>query len=294
MNTQEMINTIETKKALTQAQIKHYHTHGYVIVKNFFSKEELEPLCVACHGDPDLANSGSEIDYGGTGFKLSAWTELGDSMLGMIPRMARMVDAAEALEGEACYHWHSKIVLKKPTEGDVRWHQGFGTWYEDGCLFPKLVSACVAVNNTTRENGCLQIIKDSHHLGRLDNVMIGNSCATDPERLAVIHERMEREYCEMEQGDAVFFHANTLHGSDINTTDGLRVLLFSTYNVTRNEPYHLENQQHHRYRPLRKISDAVLENKAYNTIFETRDFLGAETNDNPKSGIGIRHGRSKQ
>ena len=286
------METISTEFPLTKEQIDHYHKHGYVFVRNFFSKEELEPLRLACEDDPELRDSRTLVDYGGTGFKLSVWTKLGNSLLGVLPRMARIVDATEALEGEECYHWHSKIVLKKRGEGEVRWHQGFGTWYEDTCLYPKMVSCCIAVNENTRENGCLQIAKDSHHLGRLDNVMIGNSCATDPKRLEVVHERLEHIHCEMQQGDVVFFHANTLHGSDVNTTDSLRTLLFCTYNVTSNEPYNLENQQHHRYRPLNKLPDSVLLEKQYDGVFETQQFHEKETDNSPRTGVGIRHGRT--
>jgi ectoine hydroxylase len=288
------MNEIKTQFPLTQDQIAHYHEHGYVIVRNFFSADELEPLKQACDHDPSLNNSQTEVDYGDGSFKLSVWSELGDSMLGVIPRMARVVDAAEALEGEECYHWHSKIVLKKPGEGTVRWHQGFGTWYEDYCLYPKLVSCCIAINENTRENGCLQISKGSHHLGRIENVILpnSNSNGADPERLKIVFDRLETVYCELQQGDAVFFHANTLHGSDMNQTDGLRTVLFCTYNVISNEPYNLENQQHHRYVPLEKMPDSALREHQYNGIFETQKFFEVETADSPKTGVSIRHGRT--
>ncbi|MEC4983917.1 MAG: phytanoyl-CoA dioxygenase family protein [Oscillatoria sp. PMC 1068.18] len=290
------MNKIKTEFPLTQEQIAHYNEDGYVIVRNFFAPEEIEPLRQACDKDHSLNNTQSEVDYGGTGFKLSVWSELGDSMLGVMPRMARVVDAAEALEGEECYHWHSKIVLKKPGEGTVAWHQGFGTWYEDYCLYPKIVSCCIAINENTPENGCLQIAKGSHHLGRIENVMLpnSNSNGTDPDRLKIVLERLEIVYCEMQPGDAVFFHANTLHGSDLNQTDDIRVALFCTYNVVSNEPYNLENQQHHRYIPLEKVPDSALREKQYNGIFETQKFFEVETADNPKTGVSIRHGRTKK
>ncbi len=288
---------ITTQFPLTQEQISQYNNDGYVIVRNFFSAEELEPLKQACDQDPELYKTGTTVNYGEAGFfKVSVWSELGNSLLGVIPRMARLVDAAETLEGEECYHWHSKLVIKKPKEGFVDWHAGYGDWYEDYCLYPKLPTCCIAVNKNTRENGCLQIAKGSHHLGRIENIMLPNTdtSGTDPERLKIILDRLEIVHCELEQGDAVFFHANTLHGSDANQTNERRTLLFCVYNVVSNEPYNLENQMHHRYVPLQKVSDSVLLENQYNGIFETKKFFGIETANNPEAGVNIRIGRTPE
>lgn len=288
-----LVNNVKTQFPLTQEQLDLYNKDGYVIVRQLFTADELEPLRQACESDPTLGNSQSEVKYGDLGFNLSVWSELGDSMLGTLPRIARLADAAEFLEGEECYHWHSKIVLKKPREGTVAWHQGFGCWYEDYCLYPKIVSCCLAINENTRENGCLQVLKGSHHLGRIENVMLpnSNSCGADPERLKIVFDRLETVYCELQQGDAVFFHANTLHGSDTNRSNDIRMTLFSAYNVVSNEPYNLENQQHHRYVPLQKLPDSVLKDRQYQGIFETQKFL-IETADSPETGVSVRHGRT--
>ncbi len=77
------MNKITTQFPLTQEQISHYKDDGYVIVWNFFSAEELEPLKQACDQDPELYDSQTKVQYGDTGFfKISVWSELGDSLLG--------------------------------------------------------------------------------------------------------------------------------------------------------------------------------------------------------------------
>lgn len=51
--------------------------------------------------------------------------------------MTRMVDATEALLGEACYLRHSKMTVKPPgCDAHIDWHQDFGRCYDDGVPYP--------------------------------------------------------------------------------------------------------------------------------------------------------------
>jgi hypothetical protein len=283
---------IKTTRPLSKEQIATYHQDGYVIIRGMFDPEEIEPLQKACQEDPSLNGSQIKIEDGlGQGYKASVWTELGDALLGVMPRMARIVDAVEVLLGEECYHWHSKIVRKQPSEGLVPWHQGFGSWYEDGCLYPNIVSCSIAIDKNSIENGCLQVIRGSHLMGRIDNVSIGNTCGTDPVRLEKIMERLEVVYCEMEPGDVLLFHANTLHGSDPNTSDQYRTLMHCSYNAVSNEPIFIEGQEHHRYRPLHKLPDSILKEGKYTSVFSANKFHQLEK-EGDTGGIFIRHGQS--
>ena len=37
----------------------------------------------------------------------------------------------------------------------------YGYWYKNGCLYPLMVSAMIAIDRATKENGCLQVLKVS-------------------------------------------------------------------------------------------------------------------------------------
>jgi ectoine hydroxylase len=63
-------------------------------------------------------------------------------------------------------------------------------------------------------------------------------------------------YLEMEPGDVVFFHANTLHRSDQNKSALPRWSMICSYNAARNDPY--QESQHPRYTPLIKVPDAKI------------------------------------
>ena len=72
--------------------------------------------------------------------------------------------ACEQILGGEVYHYHSKMILKDAKVGGAwTWHQDYGYWYQNGVLFPDLISVFIAVDPCTKENGCLQVIEGSHH-----------------------------------------------------------------------------------------------------------------------------------
>jgi ectoine hydroxylase len=78
--------------------------------------------------------------------------------------------------GEEPYHIHTKVILKEPRSGgSFAVHQDFGYWYQCGTLSPNVMMSCIfAVDNHDIDNGCLQVLARSHHLGRLDHGSSGD------------------------------------------------------------------------------------------------------------------------
>ncbi|MCI0366514.1 MAG: phytanoyl-CoA dioxygenase family protein [Phycisphaerales bacterium] len=244
--------------AITKEQIAAYHRDGYVIARRMFDQEEITLLRRAAVTDRELDNQsfGRADGEGGT-VRLSLWNHPGESIYGMFARCRRIVDSAEKiLEGEV-YHYHSKMILKDPKVGGAwAWHQDYGYWYHFGVLFPLLTSVSVAVDPATRENGCMQILKGSHLMGRLEHVLTGDQAGADMERVEEASKRLELVYCEMVPGDAMFFHCNLLHRSDQNRSDKPRWSLICCYNAARNDPY--KEAQHPHYTPLEKVDDGAI------------------------------------
>ena len=91
----------------------------------------------------------------------------------MAARAEKMAHTAEAIIGSEVYHFQSKLTAKEPfTGGAWEWHQDYGYWYYNGCLFPHLVSCMVALDRSDRGNGCLQFLAGSHLMGRADHVQL--------------------------------------------------------------------------------------------------------------------------
>lgn len=243
---------------LTAEQAAAYKRDGFVLARGFFTAEETTLLKRAAKEDRALdEHAFSRGDGGGGRVRLSLWNHPGDSVYGMIARCASMVESAERLlEGEV-YHYHSKMIMKDARVGGAwEWHQDYGYWYRNGVLAPLLTSVFIAVDEATRENGCLQVIAGSHELGRVDHVLTGEQAGADPERVAAILERLPLVHVEMEPGDALFFHANLLHRSDRNESERPRWSMICCYNAARNDPY--KDAHHPRYTPLEKVPDGAI------------------------------------
>lgn len=244
--------------ALSPDQLDAYHRDGYVIARRFFDAEETDLLRRTALEDQEIDQRafGRDDGEGGT-VRLAVWNQPGDTLYGMFARCKRIVDSMEALLGGEVYHYHSKIILKDPHKGGAwAWHQDYGYWYHNGCLYPLMASISIAVDPATRENGCMQILKGSHHMGRVEHVLTGEQTGADLERVAETEKHLELVYCEMEPGDALFFHCNVLHRSDQNRSDQPRWSLICCYNAARNDPY--KDSHHPRYEPLSKVDDSAI------------------------------------
>ena len=240
---------------LTDDQLAAYRREGFVIARGFFTQDEIGLLGRAAREDRELDRHafGRADGEGGT-VRLSLWNHPGDGIYGMVARCERMVRSAEAiLEGEV-YHYHSKMIMKDPLVGGAwTWHQDYGYWYRNGVLWPLLVSVSIAIDPATRDNGCLQVIPRSHELGRIDHVQSGDQAGADMERVTEVLKRLPLVHCETEPGDAIFFHPNLLHRSDINRSEQPRWSMICCYNAARNDPY--KDSHHPRYTPLDVVPD---------------------------------------
>jgi hypothetical protein len=243
---------------LSEAEVVQYHLEGYVIARGFFDKDEIELLHRAAKEDHELdKRSFDRADGEGGTVRLSLWNHPGEGIYGMFARCARMVRSAEKLLDGEVYHYHSKMIMKDPRVGGAwTWHQDYGYWYQNGVLFPLLTSVSIAVDRASRENGCLQVIPGSHMCGRLDHILSGDQAGADRERVERILERQPVEYCEMEPGDAIFFHCNLLHRSDQNRSEHPRWSMICCYNAARNDPY--KESHHPRYTPLAMVADSAI------------------------------------
>lgn len=246
------------KEIISQDQINDFNKDGFILLKSLFNKEEIDLLKKTAVEDRELdKHSFGRADGEGGTVRLSLWNHPGNNIYGMIARSHRVVDKVEKLLGDEVYHYHSKMILKDPEIGGAwAWHQDYGYWYQNGVLFPDLVSVFIAVDKATKENGCLQVIKGSHHMGRVDHVLTGDQAGADQERVDEALKRLELVYCEMDPGDTIFFHSNLLHRSDQNKSPNPRWSLICCYNAASNDPY--KESHHPRYTKLHKIKDTEI------------------------------------
>ena len=102
----------------------------------------------------------------------------------------------------------------------------------------------------------MQVIKGSHHAGRIEYHIDSGQNYADPEQVEQLINRQETVFCELDPGSALFFHCNVLHRSDANTSNRNRWNLICCYNAARNNPYNAF--PHPQYTTLEKVSDTAI------------------------------------
>ncbi len=240
---------------LTPDQISDFERDGFIIVRGLFTAEETGLLGETARNDNAMDKASSSMDDGqGNDVRLALWNHPGDGIYGMFARCRRVVDSVEQLLGDEAYHYHSKMILKDAKVGGAwAWHQDYGYWYQNGVLYPDLCSVMVAVDAATKENGCMQVLKGSHKLGRVNHILSGDQAGADLERVEEAEKRLELVHVTMAPGDALFFHANLLHCSAANNSDHSRWAIICCYNAASNDPY--KESHHPRYTKLKKVED---------------------------------------
>ncbi len=244
---------------ITGEDFETYQRDGFFVVRSLFDVEEMSLLHQAVEVDKSLSEAAYEVHdtQGGTA-KLAIWNGAGDDLYGLVARSERIVNTMERLLDGEVYHWHSKMTIKDPyTGGAWEWHQDYGYWYSYACLYPDLATCWIAVDKATQENGCLQVLVGSHRLGRIDHAPAGaTQSGADPERVEAAMKILKREFCELESGDAIFFHSNLLHCSGLNKSPSPRWGFLCCYNAARNSPYKVI--RHPQYSPLAKVPDTAI------------------------------------
>ncbi len=264
---------------------RKFQEDGFVLVPDLLNEEETRMVTAAAHADAMMQKSAFELaDTQGGRIRLSGWNHAGDDTMGILARTRRVVDRMEAFLGGEVYHYHSKMILKEPRVGGAwEWHQDYGYWYQNGCLYPYMGSCLIAIDPATRENGCLQVLRGSHLMGRIEHGRSAGQTGADPERVEVALQRLELVHCEMKPGTGLFFHANLLHASAQNTSPNPRWALICCYNAARNNPY--KESHHPKYTRLDKVDDGAILRTGVKTSDATSDFVEPASD---KTSEGVR------
>jgi ectoine hydroxylase-related dioxygenase (phytanoyl-CoA dioxygenase family) len=248
-----------------EREYQQFWDKGYLVVRNVFSTEEMQVVkdVILNHAymNEVSANLKQKIETGKRpSFEsIFVWNDTArDDVFAKVTRRAAIFDRLEHFFRDRIYVYHNKITLKYPGVVGFRYHQDYAYWYDMGCLYPDMATVLIAVDPASRKNGCLKMLTGSHKLGRINHVFDDgvSDSGVNPERLALLEDRLEEEYVELASGDIVLFHANTLHGSDDNLSEDSRIALLGCYNTKHNNPYKSTNG-HPYYQDQQKITDKI-------------------------------------
>lgn len=259
-----------------------YDDFGYIIMRNIFNKEEITRIRSAFENPNGVMKHQYNIPSGdGRDIILSLWNNPGNDVTGMVARSEKIVNICEHLLGGELFHFHAKAILKKPSiGGQFVWHQDYGYWYKQGFPFPDMMTVSIAVDENTKENGCLQVLRSSHKCGRLDHGFYEGEQMAEPERVSKLKEKLKLEYVELNQGDAIFFHANLLHSSGNNTSSKQRLAYAIAYSAAYNDA--VAKHPFAYYNPIQKVADSAI------AQCENEEDLSGKVFLDPKNDVTVK------
>ncbi|MGH6953980.1 MAG: phytanoyl-CoA dioxygenase family protein [Alphaproteobacteria bacterium] len=201
---------------LSVDQIERYHRDGFVIGPKVLDGERLATLRSEIAHVVQTLPAGNRPENTRNPHERSA-TFLDLCLDGPI------VDAAEQLLGESGLLMWGTYGFAKPA------HDGLPVdWHQDGRYYPlqpmATVSAWLALDDSRRENGCLEMIPGSHRARRfLPHVMHENWGRDTALPLAVAEaDAAGAVALEMEAGQFEIHDPYTVHGSRPNRSDQAR------------------------------------------------------------------------
>merc|ERR1711872_581598 len=240
---------------------KTFDENGFVIVRNILSNREVAKILDFFENSKEIKENAYGQDDGlEKRTKVCLWKYAGDDIGDMVWRSEKIVNTFEELLGGELYLYHAKLMMKETkTGGRHVWHQDYGYWCENGCLYPDMGSVFIALDPSKKENGCLQVLRGSHKAGRLETELVGSGFAqrgADLERVKQLKNVLKHEYVELCPGDAIFFHSNLLHCSSQNLSNKRRWSMICAYNTRKNNP--VWDHHHPKYHPLEKVENEEL------------------------------------
>ncbi len=215
----------------TKSELEAYDRDGFILVKNFFDAEKLKHVIKMVDeliAMPDrvgfIWKFYEDLSSNGAGKildRIENYTFLVDGWKGLIAE-GELRDRSSELFGEDAILFKDKINFKYPGGRGFKPHQDMhGDWQ---IYAEKFLTASIALDRCTIENGCLYVSAGDHKRG-----LFGKMWEPIPDEL-LKKENIKWIPLEMEAGDVAFFDAYTPHYSERNLSKIRRAMIHLTYN----------------------------------------------------------------
>jgi ectoine hydroxylase-related dioxygenase (phytanoyl-CoA dioxygenase family) len=210
---------------LSTDEVQYFQQHGYLLYhKAVFSPGRLEGL-----------NTIFEEHLAEKGDKLS--DEL-DTPHFRDPRLLDflldpvVLDLVEPVIGPNIGLFSSHFICKDAYTGRATpWHEDSSFWKTRFDRFDKIVTVWLALDRSTRENGCMRVIPGSHSNGFSEYIPADKQKNLFPEQIRQVDATTAVDF-ELERGEASLHDSRIIHGAEANTSPyrrcGYTMRYFST------------------------------------------------------------------
>lgn len=138
-------------------------------------------------------------------------------------RHPAILDAVESVIGPDILCWSSTFFIKEARDpGFVSWHQDSTYWGLDPA---DIVTAWVALSESTAENGAMRVIPGTQTLDQVAHrdTFAANNLLTRGQEIAVDVDGSEAVTLALEPGEMSLHHVRLIHGSDPNPSAKRRI-----------------------------------------------------------------------
>jgi hypothetical protein len=213
---------------LTNEQVQSFHRDGFLAGVQVLDGKQIEALCAELSGLMEPLHPTHELfhEYHSNESSnpdtvlfhaLGAW-RTGPAFHDVLWSPAFLVAASQLLDGPVRF-WHDQLFCKPAHHGGVvAWHQDYSYWTRTQ---PMAHLTCwIALDDSTRDNGCLYYVPGSHKW----NLLPVTGLAGDMnEIMTVLNEDQKKAFqpvpIELKRGQCSFHHPLTVHGSYENRSD---------------------------------------------------------------------------
>lgn len=209
------MKTVEMN-GITSDEKEFYAENGYLLTgRSLFPKQKFDAL----HGifEEHLAQKGGiksdELDV--PHFK--------DERLFEFLMADEVLDVVEGLIGPNIGLWSSHFICKEPKVGRrTPWHEDSAYWEGRFNNFDDVVTVWLAIDKSTKENGCMGVVPGSHKNGSSEYGDINDENATFDTEIKGEVDEEDVVWFELEQNTYSLHDSRIIHGAKANTSDSRR------------------------------------------------------------------------
>jgi non-heme Fe2+,alpha-ketoglutarate-dependent halogenase len=236
----------DPRYALSAADIRKFYEQGFLGPFDAFTPEEVASFREEVR---QVIHSPSQV----YGFVTGRDRHLDSPVLDRIMRHPAMVERLAQILGPDLMVWRSQVFEKAGGSREIAWHQGT-TFLMEMVYKPALeppdinelfeVAIWLAIDDATRENGCIQFVPGSHR--RIGTVLLTGSEAFHGARIRPEYRIDPRDVVtpECRAGQFLIFSERAIHGSPPN--DSRRSRMAFVYRALRPDVRVYRGEKRHR------------------------------------------------